>query len=67
VRIDVHKLKALRAERALSLRELGAASGLSHNTLWQLERGREDVHPRTLRKLAEALGVEPKELMKGEE
>ncbi len=63
VRVDVEKLKELRVERALSLRELGAASGLSHNTIWKLERGREEAHPRTIRKLAEALGVTPRDLM----
>jgi transcriptional regulator with XRE-family HTH domain len=63
VRVDVERLKELRVERALSLRELGAASGLSHNTIWKLERGREEAHPRTIRKLAEALGVTPRDLM----
>lgn len=63
----MEKLKELRAERALSLRELAAASGLAHTTIWKLEQGREDAHPRTIRLLAEALGVAPRELMrKGE-
>ena len=63
VRIDVEKLKELRADRALSLRELAAASGVSHTTIWKLEQGREDVHPRTIRLLAGALGVVPRDLM----
>jgi transcriptional regulator with XRE-family HTH domain len=63
VRIDVEKLKGLREERALSLRELAAESELSHTTIWNLEQGREDAHPRTIRKLAKALGVPPRELM----
>jgi transcriptional regulator with XRE-family HTH domain len=63
VRIDVEKLKNLREDRALSLRELAAASGVSHTTIWKLEQGREDVHPRTIRLLAGALGVAPRELM----
>jgi transcriptional regulator with XRE-family HTH domain len=63
VRIDVEKLKGLREERALSLRELAAESELSHTTIWKLEQGREDAHPRTIRKLAKALGVPPRELM----
>jgi transcriptional regulator with XRE-family HTH domain len=69
VRVDVGKLRALRTERALSLRELAAASGLSHTTIWKLERGREDAHPRTVRLLAGALDVTPRELMvkEGEE
>jgi transcriptional regulator with XRE-family HTH domain len=63
VRIDVQKLKQLREERALSLRELAEVSGVSHTTIWQHERGKAGAHPRTVRLLAEALGVTPRELM----
>ncbi len=63
VRIDVEKLKELREERALSLRELSEASGVSHTTIWEHERGKIGAHPRTVRLLAEALGVTPRELM----
>jgi len=62
VRIDVEKLKELREERALSLRELAEASGVSHTTIWDHERGKEGAHPRTVRLLAEALGITPREL-----
>jgi transcriptional regulator with XRE-family HTH domain len=67
VRIDVEKLRELREERALSLRELSEASGVSHTTIWEHERGKEGAHPRTVRLLAEALGVTPRELMAKEE
>ena len=60
----MERLKELRRERVLSLRELEQMSGVSYNTIWRLEDGRQGAHPRTLRKLAEALGVEPKELIK---
>ena len=66
VRLNVAKLRELRVERALSLRELATASGVSHTTIWKLEQGREEAHPRTIRLLAAALGVQPKELMKGD-
>lgn len=59
------RLKELREERVLSLRELGEKSGVSYNTIWRIEAGRQGAHPRTIRKLAETLGVEPRELMKG--
>ena len=49
----------------LSLRELEEKSGVSYNTIWRLEDGRQGAHPRTVRKLAEALGVDPSELIKG--
>jgi transcriptional regulator with XRE-family HTH domain len=67
VRIDVDKLKNLREEQALSLRELAKASGVSHTTIWEHERRKEGAHPRTVRKLAKALGVAPRELMVREE
>ena len=60
----MERLKELRRERVLSLRELEQMSGVSYNTIWRLEDGRQGAHPRTLRKLAQALGVEPKELIK---
>ena len=62
--VNVERLKELRRERVLSLRELEEKSGVSHNTVWRIEDGRQGAHPRTIRKLAEALGVEPSELVK---
>jgi transcriptional regulator with XRE-family HTH domain len=62
--VDVERLKELRRERVLSLRELEEKSGVSYNTIWRIEDGRQGAHPRTIRKLADALGVEPKELIR---
>ncbi len=62
--VNVDRLKELRRERVLSLRELEERSGVSYNTIWRLEDGRQGAHPKTVRKLAEALGVEPSELIK---
>ncbi|HSK85086.1 MAG TPA: crosslink repair DNA glycosylase YcaQ family protein [Rubrobacter sp.] len=61
------QLKELRRRRVLSMRELEELSGVSHNTIWRIESGRQGAHPRSIRKLAEALGVEPEELLKKEE
>jgi transcriptional regulator with XRE-family HTH domain len=63
--VNVQRLKELRRERVLSLRELEERSGVSYNTIWRIEDGRQGAHPRTVRKLAEALGVDPKELIRG--
>ena len=60
----MERLKELRREQVLSLRELEERSGVSYNTIWRIVDGRQGAHPRTVRKLAEALGVEPKELIK---
>ena len=61
------QLKRLRQEQALSLRDLAERSGVAYDTINRLELGKQDAQPRTIRRLAEALGVQPKELMKGEE
>ena len=61
------QLKRLRQEQALSLRDLARRSGVAYDTINRLELGKQDAQPRTIRRLAEALGVEPKELMKREE
>jgi transcriptional regulator with XRE-family HTH domain len=60
----VQRLKQLREENALSLRELAGISDVSHNVIWRIESGRTGAQPRTIRKLAQALGVEPRELVK---
>jgi transcriptional regulator with XRE-family HTH domain len=62
--VNVQRLKELRRERVLSLRELEERSGVSYNTIWRIEDGRQGAHPRTVRKLAQALGVDPKELIR---
>ena len=63
----MEKLKELRADRVLSLADLSRLSGVDRQTIWRIEAGRHGAHPKTIRKLAQALGVEPRELVKGEE
>ncbi len=65
--VDPMKLKRLRKDRVFSQRELARLAGLTHATVWKLENGPAEAHPRTIRKLAEALGVEPEELLRKEE
>ena len=64
--INGQRLKELRVEQALSLRALGERSGVAYDTINKLELGRRPAHASTIRKLADTLGVEPKELMKGD-
>jgi transcriptional regulator with XRE-family HTH domain len=64
ININGRRLRELRIERALSLRALGERSGVAYDTINKLELGRRPAHASTIRKLAEALGVEPQELMK---
>jgi transcriptional regulator with XRE-family HTH domain len=65
--VNGHRLRQLRVERALTLRVLAERSGVSYDTINKLELGQRPARLSTIRKLADALGVEPKELMKGEE
>ena len=60
----MERLRELRREQVLSLRELEERSGVSFNTIWRIEDGRQGAHPRTIRKLADSLGVRPYELIK---
>jgi transcriptional regulator with XRE-family HTH domain len=56
--IDVgSRLRELRQERGLSLRNLARASGLSTNALSMIERSRTSPSVSTLYKIADALGV----------
>lgn len=58
------KLKHLREEAVLSQRELAREAGLAYGTVWRLENGFPEARTGTIRKLAKALGVEPKTLLK---
>ena len=66
VRVDGARLRALRRRKMLSLRELGERSGVAYDIINKLENGRRSAQPRTVRRLAEALAVEPEELTKGD-
>jgi DNA-binding XRE family transcriptional regulator len=62
--VNVERLKTLRTEHVLTLRELAEVAGVSKDTIWRLENGHSEAHPSTIRKLAKALDVQPKELVK---
>jgi transcriptional regulator with XRE-family HTH domain len=55
-------LRRLRRERFLTQMELAEKAGIRQTSLSRLERGAHPPSMRTLRKLATALGVEPREL-----
>jgi len=66
ISVDGKTLRRLRRERALSQQDVTRLSGVAQATLSDLEGGKRGARASTLRKLAEALGAEPKKLMKGE-
>ena len=60
-------LKRLRVLNALTQAELAQKAGLTPAAVARIERNEAEPRMTTLRKLAEALGVEPHELVKGED
>ena len=60
----MQRLKTLRSEHVLTLRELADEAGVSKDTIWRLENGHSEAHPSTIRKLAKALGVQPRDLVR---
>ena len=55
-------LKELREKRYLSQENLASKSGMTTSTINRLENGKQIPHFGTIRKLAEALGVEPADI-----
>ena len=48
----------------LSIRELAAQAGSAPATVWSIEAGRQASRPRTFQKIAVALDIELRELLK---
>jgi transcriptional regulator with XRE-family HTH domain len=62
-RIDEEKLRGLQEGKFLSHRELATRAGVSPTTVLNLEAGKGEPQRRTIRKLAQALGVDTAELV----
>ena len=60
------RLRALREEHLLTQGELSEAAGVSRDQVSRIERDEVDPRFSTIRKLAKALGVDPRELTKKE-
>ena len=75
-RIDGRKLRKYREDTALSIEQLAAETekraaaegqqGISAKTIWRIENG-SGAQPYTIARLADALGVEPKDLLRDDE
>jgi transcriptional regulator with XRE-family HTH domain len=57
------KLKRLRENYPLTVRELEDKSGVSRITIGNIENHGQSARPSTVRKLAGALGMKPRELI----
>ncbi len=62
VKIDGEKVRAVRERAFLSKRELAEMAGLDRSTVGRIEDGVTEVYPRTIRKIAQALSVDPASL-----
>ena len=60
------KLREMRKRALLTQQQLADKSGVGITTIIRVERNQVEPHARTIRKLAEALGVAPHELLKGD-
>ena len=58
-----HKLRILRAERELSLREAASLTGVAKETISDIERGLRHPHDPTVAKIAKGYGVPVEELL----
>ncbi len=67
IEVDGRRLRRLRRQKALSQQDVERMTGVAQATLSDLEQGKRGARASTLRKLAEALKVEPRELMREEE
>ncbi len=54
-----HPLRAVWADRVLSMRELADAAGMASSTIALTEAGRTTPRPASMRRIARALGVHP--------
>jgi predicted transcriptional regulator len=63
MRIDGEKLRTLRERRLWLIGDLAEKSGVHRNLISTYEHGKSGAHPDTIRKLAEALDVDPTELV----
>ena len=57
------KLRERRKRALLTQQELAERSGVAITTIIRVERNQVEPHARTIRKLADALGIDPKELL----
>jgi transcriptional regulator with XRE-family HTH domain len=61
--VDGQKLRRLRKQRVWLISDLAKESEVHRNIISKLENGRGGAYPETIRKLADALGVDPSELI----
>lgn len=64
-KVDFNVIDRLINEKFISWAELARMAGISSATIFAIKAGRRNASFRTIRKIADALGVEPKDIVKG--
>jgi transcriptional regulator with XRE-family HTH domain len=59
---DVRPLRDVRADRLLSMRELAQLAGVAPSTIYLIEVGRTTPRLSVIRRLSEALAIDPQEV-----
>jgi transcriptional regulator with XRE-family HTH domain len=61
--VKLARLRMWRERKALTQQQLAGRAGITRVTVARVEAGLEEPYPTTVRKLANALGLEPEDLM----
>ena len=61
--VKLTRLKDVRQRKALTQQQLAERAGVNRVTIARIEGGKDEPFPTTVRKVADALGVEPEELL----
>jgi transcriptional regulator with XRE-family HTH domain len=61
--VKLTRLKDVRQRKALTQQQLAEKAGVNRVTIARIEGGKDEPFPTTLRKVADALGVEPEDLL----
>lgn len=64
MKIDTEKLDILIADKEMMLKDIALASGLSENCFRNIRQGKAEPRLRTIGKIASALGVNIKDIIK---
>ena len=65
--LDADKIRAIMLDKALTIREAAISAPITETTLSKILRGGAKVNTRTAGRLAAALGVEAREILKGDD
>jgi transcriptional regulator with XRE-family HTH domain len=63
IMVKLTRLKDVRQRKALTQQQLADRAGVNRVTIARIEGGKDEPFPTTLRKVADALGVKPEELL----